>query len=402
MMKFESSVILMIGAALAVGCTKRVELERSPFMTPLPEGKRPAYAAPAETPAAAPADSTDDVGLDAASAAEPALTDEELAELRDEDGKPRIRPARNEDGESSEVEDARARAAGDPRSAAAQLAVARAYQSEQIYDLALRHYERARELDPHNAEIGRDIGRLWVENGAPELGLPYLEEACGVRPDDAIAWSFRGIALDMLKRYPEGQEALERAASLDPRRWDFANNLGYNLLMQERYEDAAREFTRGLELAPGEPAVLNNLGLAVGFQGLPDSSFTLFREAGSDAQAWNNLGLVRRFHGETEAAAVAFEKAASLDPGSREIAANLLEARRRLSDEKALGVLAPADEPGHSASPAADAESTAGSGADIEAPVPAGATRTAQPARVGARHEAGAADSSNPRNEGPR
>jgi Flp pilus assembly protein TadD len=406
MMKLESSVIFMIGAALAVGCTKRVELERSPFMTPLPEGKRPANAAPAETPAARPADRTEPADPDADAPAEdptePVLTDEQLAELKDEDGNPRIRPARNGEGESSTIEDARARAAGDPKSASAQLALARAYHRERIYDLALRHYEQARELDPGNLEIGRDIGRLWVENGAPELGLPYLEEACRLQPRDALAWSFRGIALDMLKRYPEAEDALSRATALDARRWDFANNLGYNLLMQERYADAAREFTRGLTLAPGEPALLNNLGLAVGFQGLPDSAFTVFRQAGSDAQAWNNLGLVHRFHGDTEAAATAFETAGRLDPNSREIAANLIEARRRLSDERALGTLAPTGQGSPPEAAAADAPRAIGPDAAPTAPAPAETTRTAQPARIGARHEAAPSDSSNPRPEGSR
>lgn len=401
-MKIER-MALLIGAALAVGCAKRVELERSPFMTPLPEGKRPANAAPAETPAAEPADQPEPAAV---TLAEPGLTDEQLAELEGEDGKSRVRPTRSGEAETPEVENARKRAAGNPRSKAAQLSLARAYHRERIFDLALRHYEKARELDPRDPEIGRDIGRLWVEGGAPELGLPYLEEACRERPADALAWSYRGIALDLLKRYPEGEEVLRRAVALDPRRWDYANNLGYNLLLQERYAEAAEAFARGLSLAPGEAALLNNLGLAVGFQGLPDSAFKAFHEAGPEAQAWNNLGLVHRFHGDAEAAAEAFDKAARLDPGSREIATNLLEARRRLSDERALEALAPPSMAPPDTAPAPGAESPAGPGKDSTSraadPAPDGTRHTAQPARVGARHEPAPAAPSNSRSEGSR
>jgi Tfp pilus assembly protein PilF len=393
MMQRKVRMALVIGAALAVGCTKRVELERSPFITPLPEGKRPANAAPAETPAAGPADSS---GTPVAvSPAEPGLTAEQLAELKDEDGKVKLRPARSGDADTPAVTDARAQAAGDPKSAEAQLGLARAYHRERIYDLALRHYEEARSLDPRNPEIGREMGRLWVDAGAPELGLPYLEEACRTTPDDDLAWSYRGIALDLLKRYPEAEDALRKAVALDSRRWDYLNNLGWNLLLQERYAQAADEFARGLSLAPDEPALLNNLGLAAGYQGLPDSALAVFRRAGAEAQAWNNVGLVHRFRGETEAEALAFERAAALDPVSREIAGNLRDARRRLSDERALQAIS---------APAAGPEPTVPAGASGEAAPAGGAAvpHTAQPAKVGARREPPpAADPSNLRPQGP-
>lgn len=43
---------------------------------------------------------------------------------------------------------------------------------------------RARDIDPANADIGIDIARAYVGVGAPELAIPYLDEALRLRPDD--------------------------------------------------------------------------------------------------------------------------------------------------------------------------------------------------------------------------
>lgn len=304
---------------MAVGCTHRVELKRSPFITPLPEGARPPTPSPAGTPAAV-RDSggplaTDSAGLKA------------MAEVQGDRGGAVVRPAERASGERASVDDEWARASGRPRTAGTHLTLARAYHHQRIFDLALEHYQAARELDPRDPAITRDMGRLWVDAGSPALGLTLLDEAIRVLPADGLASSYRGIALDLLSRHAEAEEALRRAVALDPRRWEFANNLGYNLLLQERYPEAAAELERGLELAPRETALLNNLGLAVGLAGDTERAFAAFRDAGKEAQAWNNVGVVHRARGEPADAARAFERAARLDPRSRAIAENLRESR---------------------------------------------------------------------------
>jgi Flp pilus assembly protein TadD len=315
-----------IAALTLAGCSHRVEPRRSPFIKPLPEGTRPAIAAPE----GAPADPSDaapgpDPALAADGAAARALRDLQVAHAAAGFA------AGAAAGESEAVRAERARVAASPRSAAARLGLARAYHHERILDLAIEHYAAARELDPADPEIPRDLGRAWNDAGAPALALPLLDEAIRARPLDAESWSARGIALDLLGRYAEGEEALRRAAALEPRRWDFRNNLGYNLLLQGRRTEAAGAFREGLALAPGHPVLQNNLGLALGLAGDQEGALEAFRLAGSEAEAWNNLAVVQRALGDLEAAATSFERAADADPGSRAIARNLREARRALA-----------------------------------------------------------------------
>lgn len=327
-----ASALAVPGLAVALlvlelaGCSHRVEPRRSPFITPLPEGTRPAIAAPEGTPADSPDGALAPDGVLAPDgAAAQALRDLQVAH-----GVAGLAASASADG-SETVRAQRARVAAAPRSVEARLGLARAYHHERILDLAIEHYGAARELDPGNPEIARDLGRAWTDAGAPALALPLLEEAIRARPLDDEAWSARGIALDLLGRYAEGEEALRRAAALEPRRWDFRNNLGYNLLLQGRRTEAAAAFRDGLVLSPGHPVLQNNLGLALGLSGDQRGALEAFRLGGREAEAWNNLAVVQRALGDLEAAATSFERAADADPGSRAIARNLREARRALA-----------------------------------------------------------------------
>jgi tetratricopeptide (TPR) repeat protein len=384
---FRTTPVLLIGAALVVGCTHRAELKRSPFITPLPEGGRQAIAAPEGSPTAEPA------AEDLVPPGSPAART--LAELQDVGGGSGVRPAQAVAGPTVDVEEEARRVAADPRNVASRLALARAYHHERIFDLALEHYEAARELAPEDPEIARDLGRLWVDAGQPALGLTFLEEAIRGQPLDPATWSYRGIALDLLSRFPEGEEALRHAIALDRRRWDFHNNLGYNLLLQERYAEAADAFRAGLALAPGHPTLENNLGLALGFQDLLEDALAAFRRAGSEAGAWNNLGVVHRYRGELQAAEEAFARAARLEPGSREIAKNLRESRRLVAEGPGVGP-GPAGQSAALAKGPAAATEEPGRPHALLRPPEGGKPRVVKPVAIGARLPAAAPVAASP------
>jgi Flp pilus assembly protein TadD len=327
------ATLLLALLLLAAGCTKQVAFTRSPFIRPAPEGKR-LPSASTVLPAAESATATVD--------GQPVAMDTSAARLLRElkaGQKARGGTARAAALESPAVTGELARVAANPRDPLARLALARAYHHERIYDLALQNYEAARTLAPDNPEVARGLGSMWVDLGAPQLGLPFLDEAIRLQPFDVDAWSYRGIALDLSSRYLEAEEAFRRALRIESRRWDLFNNLGYNLLLQERHAEAAEVFQSGLAVAPGHAVLLNNLGLALGFQGKMDEALAAFRKGGAEAEAWNNLGVAYRYRGETRLAVDAFQRAARLDPGSRAVARNLRESRFLLAagEEQAAG-----------------------------------------------------------------
>jgi len=84
--------------------------------------------------------------------------------------------------------------------------------------------------------------------------------------------------------------------------------------MLGEFDKAVQAFRTALDLNFQDPAVYNNLGLALSKNGRYASALEAFRKAGSEAQAYNNLGCVYLNKGKYEEAIKAFEKAIELDP----------------------------------------------------------------------------------------
>lgn len=73
---------------------------------------------------------------------------------------------------------------------------------------------RARAVDPLNVAIGVDIARAYVGLGAPELAIPYLEEALHLAPDDADVLSHLAGALTEIGEYERADEHYRRVIEL--------------------------------------------------------------------------------------------------------------------------------------------------------------------------------------------
>lgn len=69
---------------------------------------------------------------------------------------------------------------------------------------------RARSVDPNNAALGADIARAYVGMGAPELAIPYLDEALRQRPDDPYILSELAGALTETGEFERANELYRR------------------------------------------------------------------------------------------------------------------------------------------------------------------------------------------------
>jgi Flp pilus assembly protein TadD len=68
------------------------------------------------------------------------------------------------------------------------------------------------------------------------------------------------------------------------------NNLGYNLLQQDRKAEAAAEFRKALQIAPQSQVARNNLGIAVASE--PKEAVLQWQSVSDPATAHNNLAAV--------------------------------------------------------------------------------------------------------------
>jgi Flp pilus assembly protein TadD len=155
----------------------------------------------------------------------------------------------------------------------------------------------------HIDESGNDSPAILIENATAANRAVNLPEFVNIPPD--------GIKnIDA----PAAEYALhtDRATELMDRR---------------QYEDAAREWSRVLELVPSNPGAHNSLGVALAATGELDDAIVHYREALAQnpqyAEACNNLGEALAAQGDVPGAIAQFETAVRLGPSYTAARANL-------------------------------------------------------------------------------
>lgn len=138
--------------------------------------------------------------------------------------------------------------------------LAERYDASGFPDVALEHIRQARTREPLNrdlllmevgllrkmelpAQAAESIGNYFARNGVPDSGLQ--------------AWL--GITTDEAGDLPAGERAHRAAVALSPNEDSLHNNLGYNLMLQQRHEEAATEFGTALRLNQRSDTARSNL-----------------------------------------------------------------------------------------------------------------------------------------------
>jgi Flp pilus assembly protein TadD len=104
-------------------------------------------------------------------------------------------------------------------------------QAEQVLAAAVQRSPNARPLMV-------TLGRLRLRNGAAGDALGLFDRVLASEPRNVDALDGRGVALDLMGRHPEAQEAYRRAQAIEPDRISVANNLGLSLLLDGRPDEA--------------------------------------------------------------------------------------------------------------------------------------------------------------------
>ena len=220
------------------------------------------------------------------------------------------------------------------------------------WENAVEHYLAALRLEPGNVQYLVNLARSLTALGRGGEARDYLRRAVALDPGSALAFTNMGAA-ELSLRNPQGAiAAYEEAVRLEPQNADYVRNLG---VAQHQAGDrrAAGSFQRALALRPGDPDLLDALGLALldaeqtqgALQALrlavsarpdhPIFHYHLARaleQAGELATAdpeyreairlapsvpvpYRALGLLLDRRGDRDGALAALERAAELDPG---------------------------------------------------------------------------------------
>lgn len=180
-----------------------------------------------------------------------------------------------------------------PDSIPVRLELASAYRERGYPDVALEICRLAAARFPESGDVQLAAVRALRDMNFRAQAIEGLETFLKAHPQTAPEyWSWLGILRDETGRWPLGEpahrRALELAASLDY----LHNNLGYNLLMQKKNEEAAGEFREALRLNPRSQVARNNLGLALANQNATGAALANWQSGSDAATAHNNLAAV--------------------------------------------------------------------------------------------------------------
>jgi adenylate cyclase len=89
------------------------------------------------------------------------------------------------------------------------------YLEQRCFDVALRHFERADEINPGNPASKADLGLILARIGRAREGLEHLRDARRIDPYFGPSWYWRvlGEAQFVLRRYVEALADFERSAT---------------------------------------------------------------------------------------------------------------------------------------------------------------------------------------------
>jgi Flp pilus assembly protein TadD len=168
------------------------------------------------------------------------------------------------------------------------LELAKAYRERGFGDVALEICRLAAERFPESAEAELALARSLYEAKRTGEAIALLE----ARPRESSEYySWLGLLRDQTGSWTVGEAAHRKAIGLAPAQDGPHNNLGYNLLMQKKSEEAAAEFREALRLNPGSALARNNLGLALA-NSSTQQAISNWQAASDPATAHSNLAAV--------------------------------------------------------------------------------------------------------------
>ncbi|MBP6715555.1 MAG: glycosyltransferase family 39 protein [Acidobacteria bacterium] len=119
---------------------------------------------------------------------------------------------------------------------------------------ALPHLQKAVELDRGaTAEDWLRVGRLAAEVGAPAAGEPYFRQAVALAPNDAGARQQYGLNLLVLDRFDDAARELGEAVRLDPKNAASLSHLAYAEAKLGRIPEARAHLAAALAIDPADP-----------------------------------------------------------------------------------------------------------------------------------------------------
>lgn len=133
-----------------------------------------------------------------------------------------------------------------------------------------------------------------------------------------------GVVCTQLQDHATAGKYFEHARALSPTNPAILADMGYSAYLQKDYPRSESLLKESVRLAPREPRAINNLAMAVGFQGRYEESLAIFRRVNPETQSILNVAYIQAQRGEVESAVASYQQVLAREPGNK-VAANALQ-----------------------------------------------------------------------------
>ncbi len=177
---------------------------------------------------------------------------------------------------------------------------------------AVRHFERALEREPNDADALFYMGISYIAAGQTERARATGERIVASDPLSSLSWMLSGATRWFVGRFDEALPDLERGLELDPQSFVLRWTVGYTCAALGQLPEAARHAALLREVGPDVPYTRQLLALVDGLEGRKEAA--LERLASLDVaplDAHNKFHLAESFGlaGDTDRALDVLEQA---------------------------------------------------------------------------------------------
>jgi len=185
--------------------------------------------------------------------------------------------------------------------------------------------ERILAIDPDNGFALEQLGLIRLSSGELEAAGKYLTLAVAVEPLRWRAWNGLGVIADLDARFDAARSNFGRALDIVPGHPKLLANLGWSRLLADDLPEAERLLRESLQRDPDSETTQSNLAFCIALQGRYEQAIALYETRYSRAVAANNVGYAAVLRDDRPAAEKYLSMALELMPNYYRKAANNLE-----------------------------------------------------------------------------
>ena len=134
-----------------------------------------------------------------------------------------------------------------------------------------------------------------------------------------------GVVCTQLGDHATATKYFDHARQLEPSNASLLTDMGYSAIVQQDYARAEGLLNAAVKLRPENSRAVNNLALAIGYQGRFNESLAAFCKINSQSQSLANLAYIHTQRHEPEQAIDCYRRAVALDPNNKAAATALAQ-----------------------------------------------------------------------------